>query len=263
MVERLDLAPRSALWSTRSTLMNSAVLTTIAATGFTVAFFHAAIPTHWLPFVLVSRARGWSRGKTLAVSAFAGLGHVLLTSLLGLVIAWFGFKIDERMGRYFPWIAGGLLVAIGLFYLWRQFTGRGVGHHHVLGSHHHPTEHCGHESDHSHWEDELKESTLLSKKKGDVAAISGLFLMLTLSPCEGFLPVYLSGVQFGWHGFAVLSAILAFGTLAGMMLFTWLTLLGMERLPLQQFERYEAALLGAMFCLLGVLLIVLETFGLA
>ena len=44
--------------------MNSAVLTTIAATGFTVAFFHAAIPTHWLPFVLVSRARGWSRGKT-------------------------------------------------------------------------------------------------------------------------------------------------------------------------------------------------------
>ena len=52
--------------------MNSAVLTTIAATGFTVAFFHAAIPTHWLPFVLVSRARGWSRGKTLAVSTFAG-----------------------------------------------------------------------------------------------------------------------------------------------------------------------------------------------
>jgi ABC-type nickel/cobalt efflux system permease component RcnA len=245
--------------------MNSAVLTTIAATGFTVAFFHAAIPTHWLPFVLVSRARGWSRGKTLAVSAFAGLGHVLLTSLLGLVIAWFGFKIDERMGRYFPWIAGGLLVAIGLFYLWRQFTGRGVGHHHVLGSHHHPTEQCGHEHEHehSHWEDELKESALISKKKGDWAAISGLFLMLTLSPCEGFLPVYLSGVQFGWHGFVVLSAILAFGTLAGMMLFTWLTLLGMEHLPLQKFERYEAAMLGGMFCLLGGLLIVLETLGLA
>jgi nickel/cobalt exporter len=48
--------------------MQSTVLTTIAATGFSVAFFHAAIPTHWLPFVLVSRARGWSRSaKTLAV----------------------------------------------------------------------------------------------------------------------------------------------------------------------------------------------------
>ena len=82
-VERLDLKPLSALRSTRST-MNSAMLTTIAATGFTVAFFHAAIPTHWLPFVLVSRARGWSRGKTLAVATLAGLGHVAITSLLGL-----------------------------------------------------------------------------------------------------------------------------------------------------------------------------------
>jgi nickel/cobalt exporter len=133
----------------------------------------------------------------------------------------------------------------------------------VLGTHHHETEQCGHEHDHSHWEEELKDSALVSQKKGDWAAISGLFLMLTLSPCEGFLPVYLSGVQFGWRGFFVLSAILALGALAGMMLFTWLTLLGMERLPLQKFEHYEAAMLGAMFCLLGVLLIVLETMGLA
>ena len=106
---------------------------TIAATGFTVAFFHAAIPTHWLPFVLVSRARGWSNGKTLAVAAFAGLGHVALTSLLGLVIAWFGFKLDESAGRLFPWIAGGVLLAIGTFYLWRQLSGRGVLHHHAAG----------------------------------------------------------------------------------------------------------------------------------
>ncbi|MEI6862445.1 MAG: hypothetical protein WCL04_09365, partial [Verrucomicrobiota bacterium] len=54
--------------------MDSAALTSIAATGFTVAFFHAAIPTHWLPFVLVARARGWSRAKPLAVTFCAGLG---------------------------------------------------------------------------------------------------------------------------------------------------------------------------------------------
>jgi hypothetical protein len=81
--------------------MNNTLLTTVAATGFTVAFFHAAIPTHWLPFVLVSRARGWGRSKTLAVAAFAGMGHVLLTSLLGLAIAWFGFHLDENFGHLF------------------------------------------------------------------------------------------------------------------------------------------------------------------
>ena len=88
--------------------MPSAVLTTVAATGFTVAFFHAAIPTHWLPFVLVARERGWSRGRTLAVASLAGLGHVALTSLLGLGVAWFGFQLEERVGS-FSWIAGGML----------------------------------------------------------------------------------------------------------------------------------------------------------
>ena len=35
---------------------------------------HAAMPTHQLPFVLVSRARSWSRGKTLAVATARWLG---------------------------------------------------------------------------------------------------------------------------------------------------------------------------------------------
>lgn len=240
--------------------MQSTVLATVAATGFTVAFFHAAIPTHWLPFVLVARARQWSRTKMLLVTSFAGMGHVLLTSLIGLVIAWFGFQIDERLGRAFPWITGGLLLVIGAYYFWRQLSGTGICHHKVVGSHHHADEHCADEqpAGHSHWEDELKDSKLVSDRTGDWAAISGLFIMLTLSPCEGFLPVYLSGVQFGWRGFFVLSAILAVATLAGMLLFTSLTLVGMEKLKLERFERYEAALLGTLFTLLGVIVILLE-----
>lgn len=237
--------------------MNEAFLATIATTGFTVAFFHAIIPTHWLPFVLVSKARGWGRGKTLAVSAFAGLGHVALTSLLGLVIAWFGFQLDEKAEELFPKIAGGVLLAIGAFYFWRQMRG-GVLHHHTPGGQHQPSERCGHEHDHSHWDDELKDTSLVSKKSGDWAAISGLFMMLTLSPCEGFLPVYLSGVHFGWRGFVILSLILAIGTLAGMMIFTWLTLVGLEKVPVQKFERYEAALLGTIFTVLGLLLLLAE-----
>jgi hypothetical protein len=237
--------------------MNSAVLTTIAATGFTVAFFHAAIPTHWLPFVLVARARGWGRAKTIGVAVMAGLGHVALTTLLGLGIAWFGFQLDEKLGHLFPWIAGGILVAIGAFFFWRQWRGGGICHHALPGGHHRPSERCGHESDHTHWDDELHDSALVSAKSGDWAAAGGLFIMLTFSPCEGFLPVYLSGVQFGWRGFVVLSLILAVGTFTGMLLFTWLALVGLERLRLKSFEHVEAGLLGALFSLLGVLLIAL------
>src|SRR5882724_5590790 len=132
--------------------MNSTVLTTVAATGFTVAFFHAAIPTHWLPFVLVARARQWGRTKTLAVVIFAGVGHVALTSLLGLAIAWFGFRLDEKLGRSFPWIAGGALMLMGVYYFWRQISGQGICHHPVPGGHHRASEDCGHETEQSHLE---------------------------------------------------------------------------------------------------------------
>lgn len=238
--------------------MNSTVLTTVAATGFTVAFFHAAIPTHWLPFVLVARAREWSRLKTILVVALAGLGHVGLTSLLGLAIAWFGFRLDEKMGQTFPWLTGAILALMGTYYLWRQLTGRGICHHAVPG-HHHANEDCGRETGgHSHLEHELNDSELVSDRRSDWAAIGGLLLMLTLSPCEGFLPVYLSGVKFGWHGFIVLSVILAVGALAGMTLFTWLALIGLNRFRPERFEHAEAGLLGGLFWVLGLLVVLLE-----
>ncbi len=238
--------------------MNSAVLTTIAATGFVVAFFHAAIPTHWLAFVLVGRARGWSRAKTILVTLWAGLGHVAVTSLLGVGIAWFGFQVSAQAGWWFPWLIGAVLVGVGGYYLWRQVQGRGVCHHHPTGGHHRPSADCGHEDDHSHWDEELRDSRLMSAQASDWTAISGLFLMLTFSPCEGFLPIYLSAVRFGWRGFAILTLILAVAALAGMTLFTWLTLRGLDQVKVQWLERHEAGLVGATFCLLGVLVVVLE-----
>jgi len=244
---------------------HSTFLATIVITGFIVAFFHAAIPTHWLPFVLVSRARGWSRAKTLGVTLFAGLGHVLITTLLGFAIAWLGLALDNKFQKTFPWIIGGVLMLVGAFFLWRQSRGKGVCHHHVPETAHKPSEHCGHEDAdehaHSHWESELGESALVTTRKSDWAVIAALFMMLTLSPCEGFLPVYLSGVQFGWRGFLLLSAILAIGALAGMLLFTYLTLTGLQRANLKKLERWEAGLLGALFIVIGALFIVIESLG--
>src|SRR6478672_6800635 len=103
--------------------MNDSVLTTIAITGFSIAFFHAAIPTHWLPFVLTARAQRWSRTKTLAITALAASGHASFTALLGLVVAWFGLALSERIGIWFPRLAGGALILFGLFYVVRQLTG--------------------------------------------------------------------------------------------------------------------------------------------
>src|SRR5205814_8697209 len=100
--------------------MNESVLTTIAFSGFTVAFFHAAIRTHWLPFVAAGRAEQWTHSKTLLITALAGTSHVLATALLGSILAIFGVALSWRIGTWFPRTAGALLIGLGLFYIGPQ-----------------------------------------------------------------------------------------------------------------------------------------------
>ena len=234
--------------------MNDTVLTTIAITGFGVAFFHAAIPTHWLPFVLASRAQHWSHSKTLGVTALAGSGHVVVTAALGMLIAWFGIALTDRIGAWFPRIAGAGLLLLGAFYLYRQLTGKGHAHHHLFCGH--PHTHSGeleHEHDHA-----APPVSARAPAPSDRIAITSLLTLLTFSPCEAFLPIYASGVRYGWAGFALLTAILSIGTVAGMVLFTWLTLRGAQNIKLGLLEKYESGLIGGLLFAVGLLIILFE-----
>src|SRR5881227_334070 len=236
--------------------MNETVLTTIAFTGFTVAFFHAAIPTHWLPFVAAGRAQRWSHSKTLLITALAGTGHVLTTALLGLILTIFGVALSSRVGTWFPRIAGALLIALGLFYIWRQLSGHAQPHSLIFSK----SRHGENEQEH-----ELKESLahfrapeISRTRTSDWVAIGSLFAMLTFSPCEAFLPIYVSGIRFGWGGFALLTLILSTAAVAGMLVFTWLALIGIRGIGLGWFERYESLVMGSLLLLVGVMVLVFE-----
>ena len=84
------------------------------------------------------------------------------------------------------------------------------------------------------------------------------FATSAINSCEGFLPVYVSGVRYGWSGFFLLTIILSVATVAGMVVFTWLTLAGMEKLRFGFLEKYEGGIMGALLCLLGMLIIIFE-----
>jgi ABC-type nickel/cobalt efflux system permease component RcnA len=246
--------------------MNDLVFVSIVVTGFTVAFLHAAIPTHWLPFVVAARAQHWNKPKTLAITGVAGAGHVIFTIALGVLVVWGGMAINSRIGKVFPLIAGGALIVLGLFYLVRQI--RGKGHSHLFGSHsHHDHEHDSHEHhmhshahahEHEHDDDMTMIEQRWSHRRSDWVVIAGLFALLTFSPCEAFLPVFLIGAKYGWAGFALLAAILAIATVAGMVVFTWITLAGVEKLKLSTLEKFESGVLGGVLCLLGLLIILFE-----
>lgn len=256
---------------------------TIALTGFGIAFLHAAIPTHWLPFVMASRANSWSRAETLSVTGVAGLGHVSLTAVLGALVVWFGLKGDRWLGVYFPTVIASILAVFGFYFLYRHFSHK--GHHHLFGAHdhsgdghHHAHSDHGHGHGHGkhthHHEEPINSASLqfsaVTKTENEVpqsarslaipksATVLGLIALLTFSPCEGFIPVYLAGYKYGWAGFVILSLVLGLATVVGMLIFTFLTLHGMKFVKLEKIEKYEQGVMGIAFVLLGVAVYVFE-----
>ena len=117
--------------------------------------------------------------KTIVITAFAATGHATFTATLGLLVALLGVALSDRIGIWFPRLAGGVLILFGLFYVVRQLSGHTHTHLHsfVRPGHSHEHEHKhAHEHEHA-----PKRKRMLTKT--DVAAVSSLLLLLTFSPC--------------------------------------------------------------------------------
>ncbi len=58
----------------------------LSVTAVSIGFIHTILgPDHYLPFIVLSRARKWSVSKTMLITFFCGIGHVLSSVVLGLV----------------------------------------------------------------------------------------------------------------------------------------------------------------------------------
>ena len=180
------------------------------------------------------------------------------TAVLGLLLTLFGFALHERIGNWFPLIAGGALLLFGLFYLYRQMIGKVHGHSRVFGED--PRVHAAHHPLENDQDDPAQVTSIhvAPPPVSDRVAITSLLALLTFSPCESFVPFYVYGIRYGWIGFALLTAILSLATVAGMVVFTWLTLAGMRRINLGRLEKYELGLMGALLCAVGFLIILFE-----
>ena len=103
--------------------MNDFSILPILVTGFFIAVLHAMIPTHWLPFVMASRTQKWSWQKTQSIILIAGLGHVIMTTLLGSILFVVGLGVYHRIENYFLTLAASAVASYGLFLIYQYKKG--------------------------------------------------------------------------------------------------------------------------------------------
>lgn len=195
-----------------------------AAVGVSAA--HAALPSHWLPFVLVGRARRWGAARTLGVAALAATLHVATTVLFGFAAAAGAHLAVEHAGAWTERAIGLLLVVLGLWLAIRR------PHAH---SHGHPV---------------CPDDPAPPAGGSDRLAVAGLVGMLMISPCEAAVPLFFLAGQ-SVAAVLALGAVVGASTLVAMLGLVALTWWGLASLHLHFLEDREGLVNGLVLAGLG------------
>ena len=221
-----------------------------AAAG--VAFLHTLLgPDHYLPFIVLARARSWTKTRTLVVTAICGFGHVASSVILGGLGVVFGVAmariegVEGGRGDLAAWV----LVAFGLAYAaWglRHALRRNKGiktHDH----HGHIHLHTHGDTDHSH-----------QHGMGSKLTFWALFLIFVLGPCEPLIPLFVLPASRGDWGLAAATAVVfTIVTLTTMIGLTAAALAGAKQIRLGPLERWSHTLAGTVVAASGLAILFL------
>ena len=91
----------------------------LLVTAISLGFIHTLLgPDHYLPFIVLSKARKWSLSKTLWITFFGGVGHIAGSVVLGITGVALGISvsklemIEASRGNLVAW----MLIVFGLSY---------------------------------------------------------------------------------------------------------------------------------------------------
>jgi len=219
-------------------------------TAASIGFIHTILgPDHYLPFVVMSKARRWSVGKTNLITFLCGLGHIMSSIILGLIGVIFGIAVMrlEAFESFRGNIAAWALIGFGFaYFIWGVRTAirnRPHRHSHLHeDENEHSHQHC-HNCDHAHVHDR--------KRKNITPWI--LFTIFVLGPCEPLIPILMyPAAKHSIKGMFMVAGIFGLVTTFTMLGIVTVMSLGIRTLPLGKFERFSHALAGATICLSGL-----------
>jgi ABC-type nickel/cobalt efflux system permease component RcnA len=228
-------------------------------TALSTALFHTLIPDHWLPFVLIGRARSWSARKTMAVSGTSALIHATLSVGLGLLAVGIGLAWARLLGDSLARASAVLLIVFGLGYAawaWRK------------GGHFHPGGRLAHEG---HDEASCADGTrgfhdghLHYHADGDMIhgadQRSGYYLafIVGINPCILILPIMFSSVERGATAVALVTLAYTVTTVALMVGLSVVGVVVARRIPVPGIARHMELVSGLLIALTGVLLFLFD-----
>jgi hypothetical protein len=228
------------------------MMTTTLATALILGLTHTVLgPDHYLPFIVIGRARRWGLWRTVALTAVCGVGHVASSVLIGMLGAAAGAALTtlEGLEGVRGELAGWSLLVFGggyaAFGLWRALRGTGHGHRHA---HVHEDAAASHPAVHDHDHGRAAEPASWKQLTPWL-----LFLVFVLGPCEPLIPLFFADAVAGdWGTALLLAAAYGAATLAAMLAIVTLFWVGLRRLPLGPLERFGHVVAGGVILIAGI-----------
>jgi len=231
----------------------SAELGALLTAALSIGFFHTLIgPDHYIPFVMMGRARNWSAARTASVTLVCGIAHILSSVVLGLIGIFFGVALQKlvRIESVRGSVAAWLLIAFGLAYcVWslkQVLRRRPHGHSHIHeDGRAHVHEHV-HEEGHVHLHERADSSTFTPWV---------LFTIFIFGPCEPLIPLLMfPAAKNSLTGMFVVTAVFGAATILTMLGMVLLSVHGIRLLPLKALEKYSGVIAGAVIFITGIVI---------
>jgi len=225
--------------------MNHAILLLICS-AFPIGFIHTLTgPDHYLPFIALAKARGWSMRKTGIITTICGIGHVMSAVILGLVGVALGYTLTKIsfIADFRNNIAAWVLIGFGVaYFIWGLRTAfQRKRYQHVNDVSHH---------DHIHFH----------KKTWKELTPWLLFIIFVLGPCEQLIPLIMYPAIKGFYlDVFYISVLFGVATIFTMLFVVMTSVFGTKLIRSKFLEIYGNATAGAIICCTGV---IIKYFGL-
>jgi nickel/cobalt transporter (NicO) family protein len=226
-------------------------LSLLLLTTVSIAFIHTLTgPDHYLPFIVIAKAKKWSLTKTAWFTALCGLGHVGSSVVLGFI----GIALGIAVGKleFIEGIRGSIIsyifTAFGLVYMvWglrRAYRNRPHKHLHFHSN----------GDPHLHEHTHHQEHVHVHEKEGKVNLTPWiLFTIFVFGPCEPLIPlVMFPAAKQNYGNLVLVTIVFSVITILTMMALVLITSFGFKLLPMKAMEKYSHALAGGTIFLCGL-----------